>query len=218
MLEIACFNVQSAYLAQEAGADRIEFCADYKIGGTTPHAEDLALLRSKVNIPIFVMIRPRGGNFVYNDSELERIREDIRRFRDVADGFVFGALRETGNVDIEHNTQLVSLASPKPCTFHRAFDHTPDLIQAAEEIIQCGFQTILTSGGQISAAAGVETITRLVQLCKGRIEIMAGGGVRTSNVEHLKAMTGSHWLHSAAIISGGEIADENEIRRLKANS
>ena len=218
MLEIACFNVQSACLAQEARVDRIEFCAEYEIGGVTPHIEDLILLRSKVDLPVFIMIRPRGGSFVYSDNEMRTMSDDIQRLKDLADGFVFGVLDESGKVDVERNTQLVALANPKQCTFHRAIDQTPDLFQAVEEVIHCGFHTVLTSGAQASAIQGAETISRLVKRYKDSIEIMAGGGVRSSNIEYLKSMAGSQWLHSSAIISNGEVADENEMRRLKAHS
>ncbi|KAL9084965.1 MAG: hypothetical protein Q9165_007831 [Trypethelium subeluteriae] len=218
MLEIACFNNRSACLAEEAGADRIELCADYAVGGITPRLEDCLLLRNQVQIPIFVMNRPRGGSFVYTEAELTKMRDDMLRFKDIADGFVFGVLNESGKVDVAQNTVLITLASPKSCTFHRAFDQTPDLLHALEEVIRCGFQTILTSGGQSSAVTGVNTIERLVERSQGRIAIMPGGGIRSSNIKDLKSAVGSRWFHSAAITDRGEIADVNEIRELKALS
>ncbi|KAF2233231.1 copper homeostasis protein CutC [Viridothelium virens] len=218
MLEIACFNNHSACLAEEAGADRIELCADYAVGGTTPRLEDCTLLRNKVQIPIFVMNRPRGGSFVYTEAELTKMRDDISRFKDIADGFVFGVLDESGMVDVAQNTELVTLASPKSCTFHRAFDQIPDKLHALEEVIRCGFQTILTAGGGTSAVAGIETIERLVERSQGRIAIMPGGGIRSSNIADLKSTVGSQWFHSAAITDRDEVADVNEIRELKALS
>ena len=215
MIEIACFNAHSARLAQEAEADRVEICADYEAGGLTPSFEQLTLLRRKIDLPSFVMIRPRGGGFVYTASELQEMKDNILRFKDIADGFVFGVLDESGKIDVERNTQLVRLAGPKPCTLHRAFDTTPDLDQALEDAIRCGFRTILTSGGQTNAIAGMETIVGLVEQCQGRIEIMPGGGVRSSNIELLKLTTKSQWFHSSAIVGDGETADIDEVRSLK---
>ncbi|KAI9665961.1 MAG: hypothetical protein M1821_003896 [Bathelium mastoideum] len=218
MLEIACFNIESAYLAYEAGADRIELCTEYQAGGVTPNYEDLTLLRSRINVAIFVMIRPRAGSFCYSDSELEQMKVDILRFKDAADGFVFGVLGEDRKVQVAKNAQLVALANPKPCTFHRALDLTPDLFQALEDVIKCGFRTILTSGGHASATMGMEKIAKLVEQSKDRISIMPGGGVRSSNIQELKSVTGSQWLHSSAITGQGEVVDAHEVWQMKAKS
>ena len=124
-LEIACFNAPSAVVAAAAGADRIELCADRSVGGITPPLSDLEALRPQVKIPVMIMIRPRGGGFVYSDEEFIEMKGDIERVRGLADGFVFGVLKEEGGVvkvDEERNLELVKLASPLPCTFHRAID------------------------------------------------------------------------------------------------
>ena len=218
MLEIACFNLESAHRASEAGADRIELCAEHKTGGITPSLKDVELLQSKVNIPIFVMIRPRSGDFLYTDPELERMRDDVLHFKDIADGFVFGVLDKDGKVNMVENTQLVALANPKPCTFHRAFDQTPDLFQALEDVIQCGFHQILTSGAQTNAIAGMETIAKLIEQSKDRITIMPGGGVRSANAKQFRSIPGCQWLHSSAIVDDGEIADVHEMQAIKAHS
>jgi copper homeostasis protein len=215
MLEIAAFRPESVCIAQDCGADRVEFCAGYEAGGTTPSLEALINIRDQVRIPVFTMIRPRGGNFVYTASELEQMKTDIRRFKLVADGFVFGLLDEAGQIDVEKNEMLVSLANPKPCTFHRAFDEVSDLRSATETIIQCGFRTILTSGGHAQASAGIKELAELVDQFHDQIDIMPGGGIRCSNIEELKKSTGSRWFHSAAITGKGELVDGNEVRSLK---
>lgn len=215
-LEIACFNNASAVVAQAAGADRIELCDDMSAGGVTPSLDALLELRSKIATPIFVMIRPRGGDFVYTSHEFETMKLDLIRFKDVVNGFVFGILGRDGDVDVEKNRQLVELARPLPCTFHRAFDATINPVLALEGVIGCGFKTILTSGGEANVIAGVDMLSKLVESAAGRIEIMPGGGVRSSNVQMLKAQTGAKWYHSSAVTGQGDAADTIEVKDLKA--
>ncbi|KAL1957079.1 hypothetical protein VTO42DRAFT_6337 [Malbranchea cinnamomea] len=215
LLEIACFNRSSALVAQTAGADRIEFCDNMAVGGITPSLDLLLEIRNSIKIPVYVMIRPRGGNFVYTEGEFETMKSDLVRFKEVADGFVFGILDSNGNVDVERNRELVELAQQSPCTFHRAFDETMDPASALEDVIRCGFEAVLTSGGQTSALAGIDMLSKLVEQAKDRIEIMPGGGVRSSNVWQLKARTGARWYHSSAITQEGDTADAVEIENLK---
>ncbi|KAI9693452.1 MAG: hypothetical protein M1820_009245 [Bogoriella megaspora] len=218
MLEVACFNIESALNAQDAGADRIELCTNYEVGGTTPSYEMLKGSRASIRIPIFAMIRPRGGNFIYTATELQEMKTAIMHFQDEADGFVFGILDEAGNVDIPKNRELVVLADSKPCTFHRAIDQTADSLKAANDIIQCGFRTILTSGSEPTALDGAETIAKLIEYCKGKIEIMPGGSIRSTNIAQLQERTTAHWYHSAAMIGEIGVADENEINRMNSYS
>ncbi|KFY61890.1 hypothetical protein V496_04817, partial [Pseudogymnoascus sp. VKM F-4515 (FW-2607)] len=137
-LEIACFNAPSALIAAGAGADRIELCADRSVGGTTPALSDLEAIKAQqVEIPVMVMIRPRGGDFEYSDEEFAQMKEEMKRFRGLADGFVFGILKEEGGevvVDGERNSELVELARPLPCTFHRAVDAASDYQAAVREV------------------------------------------------------------------------------------
>ncbi|KAL6707833.1 hypothetical protein ACN47E_003733 [Coniothyrium glycines] len=214
MLEIACFNVASAIAAAQSGADRIELCADYAAGGVTPALEWLSEIRKTTSIPVNVMIRPRGGDFVYSDDEFDRMKEEIRSIKHKASGFVFGILDSSRNIDTTRNTTLVQLASPVPCTFHRAIDQVPDLDGGIEQVISCGFRSILTSGGSPSAAEGAERVAGVQKNFGHRIAIILGGGIRRSNVQELHAITGVPWIHSAAITQHGEEVDENEVRAL----
>lgn len=211
MLEIACFNTESAVIAQEVGADRIEFCAEAKAGGTTPSFEQLGALKPKLKIPINVMIRPRGGNFEYSTEEFECMKEDIKRFKPLADGFVFGILTKEHGIDVERNRELVQLAKPRLCTFHRAFDEVSKPIKPADEIISCGFSAILTSGCSPQATLGARVLLQLVEHVGNKISIIVGGGVRSSNIVQLKTMTGAEWFHSSAIVDSGEIASREEM-------
>lgn len=216
LLEIACFNGESALVAQAAGANRIEFCADMSAGGITPSLGSLREIRDRISIPIHVMIRPRGGDFVYTDAEFDTMKRDVLRFKDVANGFVFGILDQQGNVDVQRNRELTQLAQPLPCTFHRAFDVTTDSSRALDDVIECGFQTVLTSGGQTNAMAGRDMLSSLAEKSSGRIEIMPGGGVRSSNVKTLRSRTRARWYHSSAVTEDGDAADAAEVANLKA--
>lgn len=215
-LEIACFNEESALIAAKAGADRIELCDNVHEGGTTPDIEVFIRLKKIITIPIYVMIRPRGGNFLYSENEFEEMKHQISLFKNAkANGFVFGVLDQHNRIDILLNTELVKLASPLPCSFHRAFDHTPNAAAALEEVIQCGFKTILTSGSKSNAMKGIDQLTELVKLAKNRIVIMPGGGLRSSNIAELKDKTKAIYFHSSAIVDNGMAANFDEILDLK---
>jgi len=215
-LEIACFNIESSIIAQHAGASRIEFCADMNVGGITPKLEDFVLLKSKIHIPVFVMIRPRGGNFVYSNNEFEQMKNDILQFKNAgADGFVFGILTENKKVDIIQNKALVELANPFPCTFHRAFDEINNQMEALDIIIECGFKTILTSGNANNAMEGLASLQALVLKANNKICIMPGGGVRANHVEILKENINTNWFHSSAVLQN-ETANMDEVFMLKS--
>jgi len=216
LLEIACFNADSAIIADKSGADRIELCSGLDEGGLTPEPNDVNLVLSKVKIPVFVMIRPRGGDFRYSDQEFSAMKDAILFFKTSGvQGFVFGILDKNQKIDRLRNNQLVKLADPLPCTFHRAFDRTLDAFIALEQIINCGFKTILTSGHRSDALQGAEELKRLIQHANGRIEIMPGGGVRFENLTNLIKNTGARYYHSSALLKGESVADEMEIRKLK---
>lgn len=215
-LEIACFNAESAIIANIAGADRIELCRGLEFGGLTPEPEVVKLVSLKVNIPVFVMIRPRGGDFVYTKTEFEQMIMEISLLKAMGiQGFVFGILDKNNQVDILRNSELVEMAKPLPCSFHRAYDRTSDPHLALENVIACGFKTILTSGHQSDAVQGAEELKKLMELSKGKIEIMPGGGVRSENLPFLIKNTGARYYHSSALLRGESIADENEIKVLK---
>lgn len=215
-IEIACFNPESAIIAFENGADRIELCDGLSEGGTTPDFETTKQLREKINIPIFVMIRPRGGDFTYSDEEFDQMKSDLIRLKSLnVDGFVFGILNESDEVNIQQNKTLVELAKPYPCTFHRAFDRAKDLESSLEKVIDCGFKTILTSGQRPNVSEGKENLKKLVELSDGRIEILVGGGLRSSNIEEIRNFTNAGYFHSSAITDGGAFANAAEIIVLK---
>ncbi len=218
LLEIACFEIYSAEIALRSVADRIEFCAEQQLGGITPNIDEFRYLKSVYKMPIFVMIRPKGGSFMYSDLEFEQMKKDILEFkRSGADGFVFGILEAGNTVDIEKNKILVELAGEIPCTFHRAFDRTPNLDEALEKLIQIGFKTVLTSGGKSSAMEGKENLKNLVKKYSDRIEILIGGGVRSGNIEELKNFTQGTHFHSSAIPDYEVFASDDEIKKMKKN-
>ena len=217
-LEIACFNLESAVIAQENGADRVELCANMKDGGTTPDFEITKVAREVLSIELNVMIRPRGGNFVYSDFEFEQMKTEIVAFKKLkVDGFVFGILNEDGSANKEQNKELVTLAQPFPCTFHRAFDVVKDISKSFESVIECGFKTILTSGHEKNVIQGIDVLTQLVEKANNRITIMPGGGLRSSNIAFLKQKTNTSFYHSSAIIDSSETANGDEVKALKAN-
>lgn len=215
-IEIACFNAESAMIAFENGADRIELCDGLAEGGTTPDFETVKQLRRKISIPLFVMIRPRGGDFTYSDAEFEQMKNDLTQLKSLqVDGFVFGILDENDEVNKEQNKELAELAKPYPCTFHRAFDRAKDLENSLEKVIECGFTTILTSGQKPNVSEGKENLKKLVELSAGKIEILVGGGLRSTNIEDIRDFTKAEYFHSSAITDGGAFADADEVAALK---
>ena len=213
-LEVACFNVDSAVIAAHSGADRLEFCRDRASGGLTPDYASLVEVRSQVKIPVFVMIRPRPGNFVCTTTELEEMKNLVSIYKNQADGFVFGILNHDFTVNRDACTMLVQMAHPLPCTFHRAFDQTTNMSDSLEELIRCGFSSVLTSGGGLDAVAGLDQLIGLVKQAGTRIDIIVGGGVRTTNWDQLSSINPAAY-HTAAIRDDGEIADAAEVGCLK---
>ncbi len=199
ILEIAVFDVQSALLAAEAGCDRIELCSGYMEGGVTISYGALKLVRERISIPVFPIIRPRGGNFFYSNEEFEVMKKDALLCKELGfDGVVIGSLNEDKTVDVKRTARLVELVYPLEVTFHRAFDRTKDAGKALEDIISCGCQRILTSGQKENALEGVGLIKQLVEQAEEKIIIMAGGGVRSSNVAEIAVETGTAEFHSSA--------------------
>lgn len=215
-LEIACFNLESALIAQENGADTVELCAEINLGGTTPSIEMIQKAKESLSIDIYVMIRPRGGNFVYSQEEFQQMKSEIEAIKKLeVNGFVFGILNEDNSVNIEQNAELVNLAKPIPCTFHRAFDEVKNYKTALEEVISCGFSTILTSGTFPNVMEGKEVLKELVHQANNRITIMPGGGLRSTNIAELDELLNADFYHSSAITDGSETANPAEIIQLK---
>lgn len=187
LLEAPVFNLQASLEAAQLGIDRLELCANFPEGGETPSAGMLRFLKREIDIPIFVMIRPRGGNFVYSPKELLVMKQDIQLLGDLgADGFVFGALDAQGSVNESACESLLRAAESKPCTFHRAFDASADLTGSLEKIIQLGFHRVLTSGGENSIEEGLPQVMALLEQAKERIIILPGGGLKVTHVSKLK--------------------------------
>lgn len=217
-LEIACFNYESAIVAQENGADRIELCENMELGGTTPNSILGVRVREQLSIQMHVIIRPRGGDFVYSDEELIEMKQDIKQFKKLGiDGFVFGVLKEDGSVNKTRNKELVNLASPLSCTFHRAFDVVENVEQSLEDVIDCGFKTILTSGQGVNVLEGISVLEKIQKLAGDRIVIMPGGGLRSSNIKLLQDKLEPTFYHSSAITDDSETADPEEIKKIRAN-
>ena len=199
LLEIAVFNIQSAFVACASGADRIELCENPADGGTTPSYGALKTAKAKISVPVFPIIRPRGGDFLYSDDEYYAMQKDIELCRQLQfEGIVIGLLNIDGSIDTNRTSRLVDLAYPMEVTFHRAFDRAKDPFQSLEKIVHCGCQRILTSGQVPNAFDGKELIKELIQQADGRIIIMPGSGVRSDNIKELAEYTGATELHSSA--------------------
>ncbi len=215
MLEIACFNKESALIAAKAGADRIEFCTGFEMGGTTPSIQDFIDLKKEITIPIFVMIRTRGGDFCYSDKEFLQMKKQLLEFKkNGADGFVFGILDENLEVNVIQNKELVELADGISCTFHRAFDRVKNYQKSLEEIIKCGFKTILTSGTKSNVLEGKEILKSLIEMSNKRIDILCGGGLRSTNILEIKNFTKAKSFHSSGIVHG-VLLDFEEVKKMK---
>ena len=201
LLEVCANSVESALAAQQGGAARVELCENLYEGGTTPSHGDILLARKLLQIKLYILIRPRGGDFLYTDVEYEIITADVKHCIEAGcDGIVIGMLNADGTVDTERCAKLVQMATRMGVgvTFHRAFDMCADLEQALEDIINLGCERILTSGGKSTAIEGSRVIAELVKKAAGRITIMPGSGVDEHNVEDLVRFTGVREVHSSA--------------------
>lgn len=205
--EICANSVESCLAAQEGGADRVELCAGIPEGGTTPSYGEIKLARKLLTkTKLHVIIRPRGGDFLYTPLELERMEEDIRICRELGvDGVVFGCLTEEGEIDREANRRLVELARPMSVTFHRAFDRTADPMKALKDIISLGCNRILTSGQQPKAIDGISLLAQLEKKLKEYpqppIQLLAGSGVNEENIQQIFDATGIHEYHFSARVN-----------------
>ncbi len=199
-IEICVNSAMSAIEAQKGGAQRVELCENLWEGGTTPSAGTIALARKHLTIQLFVIIRPRGGDFLYSDVEFEIMKHDIRTAKELgADGIVTGILTADGKVDKPRMQELKALAAPLPITFHRAFDMAADPFETLEDCIELGMERVLTSGHEKSAIEGMELIAELVKKANGRIRIMPGAGINEKNVRKLVEYTGVQEVHFSAM-------------------
>ena len=197
LVEAAVESLDGALAAERAGADRIELCVNLDAGGTTPSKTLIDDVVRGARIPVFVLIRPRVGDFVYTGPEIETMIREIALARSsgVA-GIVIGALNTDRTVDVDHTSSLVQAATGLPVTFHRAFDSTPSLTDALEQVIAAGASRVLTSGGAATAHEGAAAMASLVDQAGHRISIVAGGSIRTHNVGDVVRWTRAAEIHS----------------------
>ena len=231
ILEICAYNIQSAVIAEKAGAARVELCASAPEGGITPSLGALRLAREKLSIELYPIIRPRGGDFLYDEDELAIMRQDILFCRSIGcEGISTGLQLENGNIDTERMKRIIEWAYPMQVTCHRVFDSTPDAFRSLEELISCGCERILTSGHAPSAPEGAAMLAKLVEQAAGRIIIMPGAGVRAGNIKTLRDVTNATEFHTSAkklsasavsfhnpsIRDTGDVfvADEEEIKKI----
>ena len=202
-IEVCAASVQSALNAQEGGAVRIELCSSLELGGITPSISTIQMARELLDIDVFVLIRPRPGDFCYSDLEFEIIKEDILACKNLVNknsdkkinGVVVGILKKDGQIDVERTKTLVELAAPMQVTFHRAFDRAVDPFLSLEKIIETGAHRILTSGQHANAFEGRFLLRELVEKANGRIGIMPGAGVNLGNISELAITTNAKEFH-----------------------
>jgi copper homeostasis protein len=200
VIEAAVESLQGALTAEADGANRLELCANLDVGGTTPSATLVAEVLAKTKLPVFMMIRPRSGGFVYTGDEIAAMTRDVEHARSsgVA-GIVTGVLTRDGCVDVHRTADLVAAADGLPVTFHRAVDSTANLSDALEQLIQLGVARILTSGGAPTALEGAFVISRMVVQARDRAAVVAGGGIRENNVREVIERTGVREVHSRLV-------------------
>lgn len=214
LLEICAYNIQSCLVAQNAGAGRIELCADPGAGGTTPSFGLIEYCLERLSIPVFPMVRPRGGDFLYDADDIEIMKRDVRRLRDMGcKGIATGCHTENKRIDTELLSRLVEWAGPMEVTCHKVFDRCPEAAEALEMVIATGCKRILTSGLVATAPKGAPTLAILRVLAGDRIIIMPGGGVRSGNISELASITGCREFHSSGILKGTTncISDQHEV-------
>jgi copper homeostasis protein len=221
LLEITVESLDAALAAERGGADRIEICTELNRGGLTSSVAAMRRLHDELEIPIFPIIRPRAGDFVYNDKEFALMKRDISVARDLGmDGVVFGILRPDRSIDVERTSELVQWARPLEVTFHRAFDECADLLSALEDAVTTGATRILTSGGAAIAPQGAETLRRLVDAAANRIVVMPGSGIDATNIAKIAGETRATEFHSglSSVLPYGSSnlqRFENEIHAMK---
>lgn len=219
-VEICCGSIQSAVNAKQAGATRIELCQNLNEGGTTP---SYATIKQcvEMGLRVFVLVRSRPGDFVYNDIDIENMAEDVKICKELGvAGIVVGFLNEDGSVNVDVTRRFVELAAPIPVTFHRAFDRCSDWRKSLEDVIACGCKRILTSGCEPTAWEGRDTLKALIATAGERITILAGSGVRPENVNALIDYTGAQEVHGSCKVTlpgGYDETDTESVRALLDN-
>jgi copper homeostasis protein len=197
LVEAAVDSLDDALAAVEGGADRLELCANLLVGGTTPDRALIEAVLARVDIPVYAMIRPRGGSFVYTGDELDQMRRDLMDAIGLGcAGVVLGVLDQENRIDIGRTQSLAEIGGGDRVTFHRAFDRTPDIFAAADALMSIGISRVLTSGGAPNAGDGAEILGALVARAAGRLEVLAGGGVRAHNVRDIIQRSSVREVHA----------------------
>jgi len=211
LIEVCATSLQSALNAQKGGAKRVELCDNLYEGGTTPGPGTLHLARKKLHIKLHVLIRPRGGDFLYSDLEFEIIKQDIEFCKEIGcDGVVIGFLNADGTIDIEKTVEAIKLARPMSVTFHRAFDMTRDPLESLDQLMLLGADRLLTSGQKNKAPDGKELIGELVKKAGEKIIIMPGSGINEENILMMHEFTGAKEFHLT-----GQIQVESKMKYRK---
>lgn len=212
-IEVCAFSVQSAINAEKAGAFRVELCSNYYEGGTTPPAGTIIEARENLSIKLHILIRPRGGDFLYSPLEYKTLLKDIETAKSLgADGIAVGVLTSGGKVDKQKMKEIISAAGEMSITFHRAFDTVIDPFEALDDLCELGISRILTSGMKPTAYEGIESIARLVEKAEGRIIIMPGSGINSGNIKELLQKTKAKEFHlsgSGIVKSSMKYINEN---------
>jgi copper homeostasis protein len=211
--ELCAETLQACLVAREGGANRIELCSALSEDGLTPSHGFIQAAVKQSGLPVYVLLRPRAGDFVYSDAEFALMREDLLHARTLgASGFALGVLHVDGTVDLERTRELVQLADPLEVTFHRAFDLTPSLDEALEGVVATGCRRVLTSGGERDVVPGSDSLARLVERAAGRVDIAAGGGLRLDNAASVARATQVRHFHgsvrrkAATVVSASGLA------------
>jgi len=198
IFELCAEDIDACLVAHEGGANRIELCSALSEGGLTPSHGLIRAAVMRSGLPVHVLLRPRGGDFVYTDAELDVMREDLSHMRSLgAHGVVLGVMRTNNTVDVERTRELVDMAGQLEVTFNRAFDHAASLDQALEDVIAAGCRRVLTSGGEHDVVSGTSSLARLIDQAAGRIEIAVGGGLRLKNAAAVARGTGAQHFHGS---------------------
>lgn len=206
IIEACVENVNEAAKAEAQGADRVELCFNLSVGGTTPSSSEIALTKKRLQIPVMVLIRPRGGNFFYSKDEIIDIKHDINICKDIGvNGVVIGALTRENKIDIELIKKLIELARPMEVTFHKAIDHTNDIIEEFEKLSKTDIDRVLTSGGKNTALEGKTAINNMVKLSNGNVKVIAAGKILDSNLQQHLDVLNCHEFHGQKIV--GDLKD-----------
>ena len=199
IMEVCAFNIQSAIIAEKAGAARVELCDNPVEGGTTPSYGTIRQTREKISISLYPIIRPRSGNYFYDDNEMAIIKHDIMMCKELGcNGISIGVQKINGEIDIDKFKQIVEWAYPMGVTCNRAFDVTPDPCMALENLIDCGCERVLTSGQKSAAPYAGEILNKLVQQAGDKIIVMPGAGIKSSNIQQLIIESGAKEYHGSA--------------------